>query len=215
MGRWSAWVVVSLGWALACGGRLERGDDGDESLGGSRTAQGGAPTGQGGSVQAQSGSASRAGSPSAGGVGTAGTLGVGGATGAGGVGTGGGCACDPIACPPGYISVPSPSGCCTECQIDYQSCELQRENYTYYRKAVLFKYAPYECKTSSDCTNYYDKNECQLYSCGEVLDAASWAAVDAELNAFARMNCNPACPPPPVPPCVPPPIPTCFKGTCE
>lgn len=141
---------------------------------------------------------------------TAGAVGLGGA-----FGIGGGCACDPIACPPGYLTVPSPSGCCFECQLDYKSCDVQRQNYASYREAVLFKHAPYKCTTASDCRIYYDKNECQVYSCGTLIDVARWQTVEAELNEFARMTCNPACPPPPVPPCEPSSEPTCFKGYCE
>lgn len=198
--RW-AWVPVC--WAMACGGRFQQGGDDERGLAG-------ASAGGGGSA-AEAGTPSRAGNPSGAGVGPSG----GGNVGTAGFGTGGGCTCDPIECPPGYSLVPAPGGCCFECRIDLASCETQRETYTFYRDAVLRKYAPYACDTAADCTLYYDENECRAPLCGVVINAVSRAALDAELNSFARKSCNPECPPVPVPPCVPPPLPLCFSSSCE
>ncbi|RYZ01710.1 MAG: hypothetical protein EOO73_34585 [Myxococcales bacterium] len=211
MGRSLGWVFVWLCWSVACGGRFQRGDE-DGGLGGTSTGQAGSGA-QGGTSSLGAASSGGGSGPIGGGAAqTAGTSSVGGVASGG---FGGACACDPIACAPGYISVPTPSGCCFQCELDHASCDRQRDDYAGYRKAVLFKYAPYKCAASTDCAIYYDKNECQVYSCGALIDSASRPSIDAELNAFARATCNPACPAPPIPPCEPPSTPTCFKGSCE
>jgi hypothetical protein len=168
--------------------------------------------GEGGSVQSQAG---KAGSGYGGKVATGGASVEGGFTNTGGSGTSGSSTCEPLQCPRGYTPAPSPTGCNYACQPDPVDCETQRQTYAGYREAVLFKYAPYKCSSDAHCVFYYDKNECQAYSCGVIVDTRAWAALDQELNAFARMLCDPSCPPPPAPPCDPAAAPVCFRGHCE
>lgn len=203
MRRRLVWLVIPLGWALACGGRYQRGSDDEGDVGGSSNAQGG-------SGPSRAGTQSTAGSPVSGGAPTAGTSSVGGVA-----SMPGGCACDPVACAPGYTAVPTPGNCCFECVLDLQSCRDRRAMYASYRDAVVSKFFPYKCETSMDCTYYYDRNECQAFTCGYLVNHASLPAIDAELNAVARATCNPSCPTDPVPPCVAPSEPVCFKGYCE
>ncbi len=202
------WIVVSLCWAMACGGRYYQRADGDET-GGTASSSAGTPSGGSQPFGAAAGSA-----------GTSGSISTGGVTGTSGFGTGGGavagtCATGPIGCAPGYIAVTNPDGCSFQCQLDSRECTRQREDYEGYRKAVLYKYTRYECSTNADCLIYYDKNECQVSSCGAVINTSSWMSIESELNVFASMHCNPACPPALVPPCEPPTDPVCFKGVCE
>jgi hypothetical protein len=227
MRRRVGWLLFPFCWALACGGRFEKVTaDGDDDVGGTST-------GQGGSVQSKAGSVSQGGSAGRGGtVGRAGSKstgggGKGGASskgGAGGKATGGGvavggtfsqggaCACDAIACAPGYIEVPNPNGCCFHCELD-PTCDQQRKDYQAYRQQLLDKYSTYPCMVDSDCSIYYEKNNCG-YSCGISIATATIQNLDSNLNSYAAMACNPGCIVP-VPPCEPTPPPACFKGYCE
>lgn len=193
------WVLLSWGLSAACGGRYE---------------PGGEETGAGGISVGQAGVASRGGMPSSGGAPSAGTTSAGAVTSTSGTGAGGGCSCDVPVCPPGQHIVPSLSGCCSECVFD-ETCDVQRKNYVSYRGSMVAKFFPFKCSQKSDCITYYDHNECQAPSCGILIDAASRVSLDATLASFARMHCDPRCPPVPVPPCDAPTTINCFRGYCE
>ena len=220
MRRRVGWLIVPFCWALACGGRFEKttqqGDDDDDV--------GGVSTGQGGSVQPKAGSVSVGGATSKGGAlsqggkrsgvgGTVGKAGAGGAVGtSGSIGVGGGCACDPIACGPGYIIVPDPNGCCYHCEIDVKSCADQREKYLAFKNMLLEKYSSLTCSTDADCALFYDKNACGFSSCPVPIATLGIQSLQNNLDSYAQMLCNPACPPTPDPPCDVEPPAICFKG---
>jgi hypothetical protein len=149
-----------------------------------------------------------------GGAPSAGTASTGAVPSTSGTGAGGGCSCDTPICPRGYRTVPSPSGCCSECVYD-ETCDEQRRNYVSYRESMVAKFFPYKCSQKSDCVTYYDRNQCQASSCGIIVDVASQFTLDAVLTSFARLNCDPACPQAPIPPCDAPTAINCFKGYCE
>jgi hypothetical protein len=179
-GRFSC-LIAMCGLLLACGGRYlasPAGDDGDGAMshGGSDTS----PAGK-----------------------TSGGAGQGGANplgGAGGVGGGSECPCDPIGCPPGYEAVPTPASCCPQCQIAPGACDRQREEHRTFSSQVRAKYGTLGCRTSADCSVYYESNGCAS-SCGYPLPIAAIAEVDALLDQHAQVTCDAACPPIPVPPC--------------
>jgi hypothetical protein len=103
-------VLLGFGVAIACGGRSSF-TPRDE------------PDGAGGSVSS-SGKASAGGKTSTGGKANSagGNLNLGAVTSFGGTVTSGGssvCACDPVACRPGYYQLPAPQSCCGgECVLD-------------------------------------------------------------------------------------------------
>jgi hypothetical protein len=220
MRRRVGWLIVPFCWALACGGRFEKttqqGDDDDV---------GGVSTGQGGSVQPNAGSVSLGGATGKGGAisrggkkPTGGKAGTGGAVGTGGttIGVGGGCACDPIACAPGYLIVPDPNGCCYHCEIDVKSCAVQREKYLAFRTMLIEKYSSIGCTSDADCSLFYEKNACGFSSCPVSLPNSMFQNLESNLDSYAQMLCNPACPPTPEPPCDVEPPAVCFKGyRCE
>lgn len=241
MRRRVIWVIVPLGWALSCGGRFDQTAAGDDDTagvssgqGGSAPARAGAPP-QGGVVgkagasnRAGSGAIGKAGSAAGGAYGTAGAYGAGGkAIGAGGKAIGGGvsttggfgqggeCACDPVACAPGYIEVPSPGSCCFHCEPDPLDCRTQRQRYLTMRTQMIEKYSTIGCSKNSDCTYYYEKNACGA-QCGVPMALSVVQELSSYLDALAQMTCNAACPPSPTPPCDPiQPEPSCFKVWCE
>jgi hypothetical protein len=177
------WLVLPVGFALACGGRYEKTiHDRTDDIGGS----------------------------AAGGSSPSGGTGIGGS--GAGVSTGGGCACDPIACGPGYKTVPK--GCCWECVIDVQACEQQRQNYAEFRLEIISSQSMNPCMTAADCGIFEDRTGCSP-DCGFVIPNSARRGIDDRLYAYAEMTCNPDCPSPSIPPCPPPAMPACVAGRCR
>ncbi len=208
---------------MACGGRFEQTAEGD--------GEGGTSTGQGGSSQAKAGTTAvgKGGASSSGGSqpigkggGAAGSKATGmGGTATGGIsstggtfGSGGGCACDPIACAPGYLTVPNANGCCFHCELDLDSCEAQRQDYVMFREAILGKYGTLNCQTNADCGLYFENNACGTGCPVAVINTALREIPDV-LDNYARMRCSQACPPQPRPDCGPKVAPQCWKSYCE
>lgn len=209
--RRPSWLLLSLAWAMACGGRYQSsGDDDDPGTG---------ATGQGGSGSAIAGTPGRSGT-SSGGKATGGVGGAGGAittAGApimGGVGASGPCACDPILCPPGYLTVPNPDGCCFHCVVDLMRCERARGGYRQLREELLETYRSTACSSDADCTYYYEKNACEATGCPLVVPVTTLMSLTSILDNYAQMSCD-GCPPEPAPPCVPPPVGLCRMGRCQ
>jgi len=236
--RPAIWLLLALGWGLACGGRYEQTIEGDDQPnGGSATAAGttssiGGSTGKaGGSSRAGSsgkaGSSGRAGSSGkAGGSGRGGTSGVAGSTSlsgttgvAGSLGTaaaGGICICAEPSCPPPLRAVPNANGCCDHCEADPTECAMATQGYLTYTEQILNKYQALSCMSDSDCGSLFDKNECGVaFGCGEPLLNSQIMVVMQELDAYARMNCSFACPPRAPPPCPVMLSPKCVMNRCQ
>jgi hypothetical protein len=177
------WLLLPMGYALACGGRYERTveDSGNDVAGSSATG-------------------ASAGSPN-----SAGT------SNAGGPMMGGDCACDPIACGPGYKTVPK--GCCWECVIDVAACERQRQQYVDFRAETISNQSMNGCMIDADCGLFEDRTGCSP-TCPFVIPNSARRGIDDRLYNFAQMTCNRDCPAPSVPPCVPPSAPVCEAGRC-
>jgi hypothetical protein len=223
----------------ACGGRFtETGTDG--TTGGRSNASGTASFGastNSGATAATGGVSSGGGHPAFGGTtgyaGTASSI-------AGSAPIGGGCACDAIACAPGFVQVPNPDGCCFRCvcnqmlcpglacatgyRLETRSgqccsscvpddvCDRQRSQYQDLRKQLIDKYSSLGCMTANDCTVYYEKNQCQL-GCGIVMPRAGVAFLDSNLQSYAQQNCTSNCAQP-EPPCDASPVLACLDGRC-
>lgn len=202
-----AWLLIPLvGAIFSCGGRyLETGETSYE-VAGSTSSVGGSFSTQGGK---NSGSAGRAtgGKPGAGAGGSA----KGGAPSVGGTGA---CACDPIACAPGYLTVRDATGCCFHCELDLMRCSAAREDHARLRSDLLEKYNSVGCQVDSDCIIYYEMNLCGSF-CGVVVPTQQYNNLDANLTSYAAENCWGDCPPLPIPPCEPPTAPLCLGGVCR
>jgi len=183
------------------------------------------------------GKAAMGGGASVGGKATGGTFGVAGMTSAGGS-----CACPAIDCAPGYVLVPNPNGCCAHCenacnyvmcpgiacasgyhleQLSGQccascvldDCAAQRAAYRDFRQQLFDKYSTLGCMTDTDCSIYYEKNQCAI-GCGSPIPSSAISNLDANLQSYAQLNCTPSCMNP-IPPCEAPIAPSCFKSHCE
>jgi hypothetical protein len=241
-------LALSVLISGACGGRLiENGND----YGGA-TGSGGSPsdgaTSSTGATSHRGGRAGVGGTVATGGKATGGTFSSSGTSSGGAIpiagtfSTGGGCACEPIACRPGYIIVPNPNGCCVHCESAcsnvacpgvacasgshlemlagqccpiciQDSCETQRASYQAFRQQLVDKYSTLGCMTNSDCTVYYEKNQCAV-GCGIAMPSAALGNLDSNLQSYAQNSCNPNCMNP-IPPCDANPTPVCFHGLCE
>jgi hypothetical protein len=204
--RARAWLFIPLGWAISCGGRyLETGETSYEVAGGTSSV--------GGSVSTQGGKSSGSAGKAPGGKGGAG---AGGNAKGGTMNTGvaGSCACDPIACAPGYSPVPNAGGCCFHCEVDLARCATARENHAQFRRQVIEKYSSLGCQVDSYCSLYYEMNQCGSF-CGVAMPTRLLKELDAVLNADAEQNCWADCPPIPTPPCEPPSVPLCRDGVCR
>lgn len=224
----------------ACGGRLVKGE-GDDGGGGSTssgaTDSDGATSSNGatssGARQGTGGGATgRAGATSAGG-----SISTGGGSAAGGA-----CACPDIDCGPGSRPVPNPNGCCFHCEsmcagvmcpaiacgsgshpemvpgqccliCVQDSCEKQRAIYQDFRRQLIEKYSLNGCMIDSDCSIYYEKNQCAV-GCGIPMPTTALGNLESNLQSFAQQTCSPMCPLD-VPPCVPPNTARCVFGTCQ
>lgn len=216
--RLAVCLLFSVLIAGACGGRLVQSgtdDEGGSSSGASPGTAGsfseaaspstGATTGRGGRSGA-------GGTVALGGrFGTAGTSAGGAIPIAGTVSAGGGCACPGIACGSGSHLEVLPGQCCPTCVQD--SCEAQLKGYQALRQQLLEKYSTLGCMTHSDCTVYYEKNDCAV-SCGVPMPIAAIGNLDSNLQSYAQSSCSPSCMRP-VPPCVPPAMPFCIRGLCQ
>ena len=221
------WLITTLGWALACGGRAQL-------TAGENDAAGGVFAGQGGSVPSSAGAAARAGMSgklgaahggsgnvagtgpvNAGGIGTiGGASAVAGATGtAGTLSAGGSCACDPIECAPGYVRVPNGYDCCDHCLSI--ACAQERAVYQAYRQPVFDEYATVGCKVDTDCGYYFDANRCGGRTCGIPLAQSVIGEVSAALAAYAEKSCDSGCPTEPEPSCDQPLNAVCVNGRCQ
>jgi hypothetical protein len=214
--RRATWLLLSLTWAMACGGRYQSSGDDDEPGGGS--------TGQGGTGATSAGTPSRGGSSSGGkvsGGGKGGTIsvGTGGATtmggnAIGGFGTAGACACDPVVCAPGYMTVPDPGGCCFHCELDVKRCDQAHADYRRLRQDMLEKYRSSGCTSDSDCTVYYEKNACDVNGCPLIVPLNTIMSFASNLDSYAQMSCT-GCPTEPLHPCAPLPPMLCRMGRCQ
>jgi hypothetical protein len=231
--------------AGACGGRLVQSDDGGSPGTGASPGSGGS-LGEGASpgTGASSGRSSVGGTVASGGrISVAGTASGGSFfSTAGTPSAGGGCACDPIACAPGYAIVPNGDGCCFHCEsvcsnvlcpniacgsgshlevlagqccatCVQDNCEAQREGYRTIRREMLEKYSTLGCMTDTDCTLYYEKNQCGV-GCGIAVPTAALRNLDSNLQNYAQTSCSPSCMFP-VPPCEPPAPARCVRGLCQ
>jgi hypothetical protein len=167
---------------------------------------------------------------------------------AGTTAAGGGCACPAVACGPGTVPVPNPDGCCFHCEplgcpdvpcppiacgggshleqrpgaccptCVASSCQRQQAAYAEVRAQLIEKYSTLGCMTASDCTLYYEKNQCG-YGCGLPMPVAAIGNLDSNLQSFAQMTCSPDCPLTMLPcgeggaPSAGEPV--CFRGRCE
>ena len=211
---------ISSGATTGRGGTSSTGTGGTVSVGGKSTGIGGKSTGMGASP-------------------TGGTFGVAGTTSAGGgcacpiidcapgyksVPNPNGCCyhceslslCDQVACPgiacgSGSHLEQLPGQCCPTCVPD--SCVAQRKNYEVFRQQLIDKYSTLGCMVNSDCTIYYEKNQCAV-GCGIPMPSAAINNLDSNLQSFAQTTCSPNCMNP-IPPCEAPTPPVCFKGWCE
>jgi hypothetical protein len=175
---------------------------------------------------------SRAGGPAMGGsFGTSGTS-----------PTGGACACPAIECGPNARPVPNPDGCCYHCESGcsqvmcpaiacgsgshpemvpgqccliciQDSCEQQRAIYQDFRRQLVEKYSFNGCMIDSDCSVYYEKNQCGV-GCGIPIPTSTISNLDSNLQSFAQQTCSAMCPIY-VPPCEPTASPICINGMCR
>lgn len=225
--RGFTWLIAPLGWALACGGRAQ------VDISESNAAGGGVTVAEGGSAPSRAGTDGRAGTSgrtragqggaaagtgpiSAGGAGTTGGVSaVGGAIAtAGTVSYGGSCACDPIACATHEELVSNTNDCCYHCEPDAM-CTQQLATYLAYRQPLIDKFASIGCKSDMECGYYYDANRCRAMGCGIPMTNAAIAELSGVLNAYSQTDCDPTCPPQPVPPCHQAPNPICLNGHCQ
>lgn len=223
----------------ACGGRLVKGegdDGGGSTSSGATNADGatssngatssGARPGTGGTATGRAGATSSGGS-----IGTAGSSAAGGA-----------CACPDIDCGPGSRPVPNPNGCCFHCEATcagvmcptiacgsgshpemvpgqcclicvQDNCEKQRAIYQDFRRQLIEKYSSNGCMIDSDCSIYYEKNQCAV-GCGIPMPTAALSDFDSNLQSFAQQTCSAMCPLH-IPPCVPPMAASCVFGRCQ
>lgn len=205
LARWSRlWLPVA--WLIACGGRFEKttpdeGEGGTVSHAGATT-QGGHP---GGAGAASGGAVSAGGALSTGGaVQTAGTLNVAGTT---------TCACPVPLCGPASHLEPNIDGCCLRCVVNQMTCIERRQDYLRLRAELVEKYSTFGCMTGNDCTVYYDQNACNT-GCGIPIAKAALNNLQSNLENFALKQCDPACPPLPLPPCDVQPF-GCVNGRCQ
>ena len=219
--RTAAGAGMLLLAVAACGGRyLETGDP-SYDVAGSASASGGTSSG---ASQAQAGKSaggkvSGTGGRADGGSGVGGSL-AGAGTGAAGAtssaGTAGGCAvaCPLLSCPVGYGFVRDADGCCYHCELDLAACKEQRIDYQRYREQVIEKFSSVGCQVASDCSVYYEKNNCGS-GCGIAIPTQLVQELDATLTSFAQSTCAPACPNEPTPPCDSLGAPSCVSGFCQ
>ncbi len=130
------------------------------------------------------------------------------------------CECNPMLCPgigcaSGSHLETRPGECCPGCapDQDQDQCGKQQAVYQDFKKQLVEKYSSYGCKTSNDCTVYYEKNQCGV-GCGIVISSAAFNNLDSNLQSFAQQNCSPQCMRP-IPPCEAPAGPFCFNGRCQ
>jgi hypothetical protein len=93
------------------------------------------------------------------------------------------------------------------------SCEKQRAIYQDFRRQLIEKYSFNGCMVDSDCSIYYEKNQCAL-GCGIPMPTAALSNLESNLQSFAQQTCSAMCPLD-IPPCVPPNTPRCVFGTCQ
>ncbi len=162
------------------------------------------------------------------------------------IGTGGstssGCACAPLLCPPSYVPVPNPDGCCYHCEsicnqmacpaigcgsgshletvpgqccptCVQDGCDKQQALYQDFKKQLVEKYSTFGCKSANDCTIYWEKNQCGA-GCGIAVPSAAVGNLDTNLQSFAQQTCGPNCPFQ-VLPCDAPAGPFCFNNRCQ
>lgn len=211
------------------------GDDEDgQATGGSNT------SGRTGHAGTKSGSGGKTG---VGGSSTQGGASVGGFATAGSTAAGGSCICPGIACPPGTQAVPTPDGCCFDCEpigcaalpcpliacgsgshletlpgqccqtCVADDCNAQVATYVGFRQQLLQKYSAIQCMTDADCTYYYDKNDCQA-GCGFPIATSIVGSLDSNLQSFAAQTCSPSCLHP-TPPCDPMAAAHCIDNRCQ
>ncbi len=235
--RFSACLVSLVAIVGACGGRSITTDTGEDS-GGSSTGGGTHATAgrtNNGATGSYGASSSAGGVPSVGGTAFGGYVGVGGTSPST-------CVCPPIACPPNFVPVPSPDGCCYQCEsicnqigcpaigcgsgshlemapgqccptCVQDECEKQQAAYEDFKKQLVEKYSSIGCMTANDCTIYWEKNECGA-GCGTAIPNALVDSLDSNLQSYARQTCSPDCPFT-VRPCDAPAGPFCIKGRCQ
>lgn len=211
--RRASWLLLPLAWATACGGRYQSLGDDDEP-GGGATGQGGSSAGASHGGTGSGGKLSGGGKGGTISVGTGGATTMGGAPIFGGSGTAGGCTCPPIACAPGYIAVPDPTGCCFHCQQDVEGCEQAHVEYKRLRQDLLEKYRSSGCMTDADCAVYYEKNACEANGCPVILPGNTIMSFASNLENFAQTSCT-GCFTEPLHPCEPVPPGLCRMGRCQ
>jgi hypothetical protein len=190
--RPTIWLLLSLGWGLACGGRYEKTVEGDDQPDGGSS---------------RGGTSGRAGSTSVGGTtSVAGSFGT--------AASGGVCVChvDPN-CGPTLRAVPNAAGCCQHCELDPMQCAAVEQGYQTFRAQVMQKYQALGCRSDSDCGLFDDP--CGAASCGTPLLASQLVEVTEMLDSYALANRCGLCPRPPVPPCDFTPAPKCVMSRCQ
>lgn len=182
------WLLLPLGWLLACGGRYA-------------STQQDEPSNTGGTPASSAGTSngSATGNGSAAGNGNAGRPTI--------------CPCDPPDCNELEVMVPNPNGCCFHCEPDPQICQAQGDAYFQLRQNLIAKFSSFACMQDADCVVFYNQNSCDN-SCALTTTAARRGLIDG-LNNYAISNCNAECLPSPTPDCGAPPPPNCSNGRCE
>jgi hypothetical protein len=103
--------------------------------------------------------------------------------------------------------------CTFACVIDPAACDAGRQNYLAFRAQLVEKYGTLTCGVGDQCAVYYEQNTCAS-SCGLPVTMSALSDLASNLEGYAQMACNPACPPLPTPPCDPN-LPVCSNGHCQ
>ena len=97
---------------------------------------------------------------------------------------------------------------------DESACEEQQLLYAEYREQVIEQLAMNACDEADDCSLFEDRTGCSP-ACSYAIPNNARRAIDDRLYAYAEQNCDPTCPPPPLPPCAPRPPAACVMGLCR
>jgi hypothetical protein len=103
------------------------------------------------------------------------------------------------------------ASCCPSC-VPNDACAQGQQSYDALRAKLISQPGAVACKVNNDCGllagNAYCGDECSATP----VNAAAAQSMDAELNAYAAMNCSTCTPE--YPPCAAPLPPTCVDGQC-
>lgn len=207
-GRSTLRLLGLVALAAACGGRAIQDGAGGSGAAGASNSTGSANGGSG----ARAGAGGSATVGAAGGVSASGGVSAGGVSAAGAAAASGECgSCPDIDCAPGSSPRQLPGWCCPKCLNE--DCAVGRAKYEEFRLQLIDKYSSVGCMLDSDCTYWYESNQCAV-RCGFPIPSSTLDNLQSNLESFAAQTCDPECMPP-FPLCPPPPLATCVQGRCQ